>query len=59
MGWIADRWGWNGVFVAMVACRVLTMAFTALTLRGADRARGKGSARERAGAPVGRQWKRK
>ena len=33
VGWIADRWGWNGVFVTMVACCVLTMAFTALTLR--------------------------
>ena len=32
VGWIADRWGWNGVFVTMVACCVLTMAFTALTL---------------------------
>jgi OPA family glycerol-3-phosphate transporter-like MFS transporter len=33
VGWIADRWGWNGVFVAMVACCLLTMAFSALTLR--------------------------
>ena len=32
VGWIADSWGWNGVFVTMVACCVLTMAFTALTL---------------------------
>jgi len=32
VGWIADRWGWNGVFVAMVACCVLTMAFVAMTL---------------------------
>jgi len=32
VGWIADRWGWNGVFVTMVACCLLTMAFTALTL---------------------------
>lgn len=32
VGWIADRWGWNGVFVTMVACCALTMAFTALTL---------------------------
>lgn len=32
VGWIADRWGWNGVFVTMVACCVLTMAFAALTL---------------------------
>jgi len=32
VGWIADRWGWNGVFVTMVACCVLTIAFVALTL---------------------------
>jgi OPA family glycerol-3-phosphate transporter-like MFS transporter len=32
VGWIADRWSWNGVFVTMVACCVLTMVFTALTL---------------------------
>ena len=32
VGWIADRWGWNGVFVTMVACCVLTIAFTAMTL---------------------------
>ena len=32
VGWIADNWGWNGVFITMVACCVLTIAFTALTL---------------------------
>jgi OPA family glycerol-3-phosphate transporter-like MFS transporter len=32
VGWIADRWGWNGVFVTMVACCLLTIGFTALTL---------------------------
>jgi OPA family glycerol-3-phosphate transporter-like MFS transporter len=32
VGWIADRWGWNGVFVTMVGCCVLTMAFVAMTL---------------------------
>ena len=32
VGWIADTWGWNGVFVTMVACCVLTIAFSALTL---------------------------
>ncbi len=32
VGWIADHYGWNGVFVTMVVCCVLTMAFTALTL---------------------------
>jgi MFS transporter, OPA family, glycerol-3-phosphate transporter len=32
VGWIADGWGWNGVFITMVACCVLTMAFVAMTL---------------------------
>jgi len=32
VGWIADHWGWDGVFVTMVACCVLTIAFSALTL---------------------------
>ena len=32
VGWIADHWGWNGVFMTMVACCVLTIAFSALTL---------------------------
>jgi MFS transporter, OPA family, glycerol-3-phosphate transporter len=26
VGWIADHWGWNGVFITMVACCLLTMA---------------------------------
>ncbi|MEY2878728.1 MAG: glycerol-3-phosphate transporter [Verrucomicrobiota bacterium] len=32
VGWIADHWGWGGVFATMVVCCVLTMAFSALTL---------------------------
>lgn len=32
VGWIADDWGWHGVFITMVACCVLTMVFSALTL---------------------------
>ena len=32
VGWIADRWGWGGVFGTMVACCVLTILFSALTL---------------------------
>jgi MFS transporter, OPA family, glycerol-3-phosphate transporter len=32
VGWIADHWGWNGVFITMVVCCVLTMAFSAMTL---------------------------
>ena len=32
VGWIADHYGWNGVFITMVACCLLTMGFVALTL---------------------------
>jgi OPA family glycerol-3-phosphate transporter-like MFS transporter len=32
VGWIADRWGWGGVFGTMVACCILTMLCSALTL---------------------------
>jgi OPA family glycerol-3-phosphate transporter-like MFS transporter len=32
VGWIADHWGWSGVFTTMVVCCVLTIAFSALTL---------------------------
>jgi OPA family glycerol-3-phosphate transporter-like MFS transporter len=32
VGWIADRWDWNGVFIAMVVCCVLTIVFSAMTL---------------------------
>ena len=32
VGWIADHWGWNGVFTTMVACCLLTMIFAAFTL---------------------------
>jgi OPA family glycerol-3-phosphate transporter-like MFS transporter len=32
VGWIADRWGWGGVFVTMMVCCVLTMVFSAFTL---------------------------
>jgi OPA family glycerol-3-phosphate transporter-like MFS transporter len=43
VGWIADRWGWNGVFVTMVTCCVLTMAFTALTLGHATTSESRGA----------------
>ncbi|MEX2149426.1 MAG: phosphoglycerate transporter protein PgtP [Steroidobacteraceae bacterium] len=33
VGWIADHWGWSGVFVTMVACCLLTIFFVSLTLR--------------------------
>ena len=33
VGWIADRWDWNGVFITMVACCGLTIFFVSLTLR--------------------------
>jgi OPA family glycerol-3-phosphate transporter-like MFS transporter len=32
VGWIADGWGWNGVFITMVACCALTIAVSAMTL---------------------------
>jgi MFS transporter, OPA family, glycerol-3-phosphate transporter len=32
VGWIADRFGWGGVFAIMVVCCVLTIAFSAFTL---------------------------
>ena len=32
VGWIADNWGWNGVFITMVACCILTIVFSAFTL---------------------------
>ena len=32
VGWIADHWDWTGVFITMVACCVLTIAFSAMTL---------------------------
>ncbi len=33
VGWIADHFGWGGVFATMVACCLLTILFSALTLR--------------------------
>ncbi len=32
VGWIADKWGWGGVFGTMIGCCVLTMVFSAMTL---------------------------
>lgn len=32
VGWIADRWGWGGVFTTMGACCLLAIVFSALTL---------------------------
>ena len=32
VGWIADRFGWTGVFVTMVVCCILTIGFSAMTL---------------------------
>jgi OPA family glycerol-3-phosphate transporter-like MFS transporter len=42
VGWIADRWGWHGVFVAMVACCVLTIAFSSMTLGHSARSETRG-----------------
>jgi OPA family glycerol-3-phosphate transporter-like MFS transporter len=43
VGWIADKFGWHGVFIAMVVCCVLTIAFSAFTLshRAESEERGK------------------
>jgi OPA family glycerol-3-phosphate transporter-like MFS transporter len=32
VGWIADHWGWGGVFGTMIGCCLLTIVFSALTL---------------------------
>ena len=32
VGWIADHWGWGGVFATMIVCCLLTIAFSAMTL---------------------------
>ena len=32
VGWIADRWGWGGVFGTMVVCCLMTIFLSALTL---------------------------
>ena len=32
VGWIADHWGWGGVFATMITCCLLTMVFSAMTL---------------------------
>ena len=32
VGWIADHWGWSGVFITMIACCLLSIGFIALTL---------------------------
>jgi OPA family glycerol-3-phosphate transporter-like MFS transporter len=46
VGWIADNWGWNGVFITMVACCVLTIVFSAMTLGHRVESATRGSARE-------------
>ena len=33
VGWIADRWDWSGVFGTMIGCCLLTIVFSAVTLR--------------------------
>jgi OPA family glycerol-3-phosphate transporter-like MFS transporter len=32
VGWIADKWGWGGVFGTMIVCCLLTIVFSAMTL---------------------------
>lgn len=33
VGWLADHWGWGGVFSTMVVCCLLTIFFVSLTLK--------------------------
>jgi MFS transporter, OPA family, glycerol-3-phosphate transporter len=33
VGWIVDHWSWDGFFMALIACCLLTILFSALTLR--------------------------
>ncbi len=33
VGWIADHWGWGGVFTTMIFCCVMAMGFVSLTLK--------------------------
>jgi MFS transporter, OPA family, glycerol-3-phosphate transporter len=44
VGWIADHFGWNGVFMTMVACCVLTIAFSGMTLGHRTRSAGRDAA---------------
>ncbi len=37
VGWIADHWGWGGVFATMIFCCVMAMAFVSLTLKQRER----------------------
>src|SRR5687768_16649585 len=32
VGWIADHWDWNGVFITMIGCCLLTIVFSAMTM---------------------------
>ncbi len=32
VGWIAEKFGWGGVFITMIVCCLLTMVFSAMTL---------------------------
>ncbi len=41
VGWIADRFGWDGVFLSMVGCCVLTIVFTAFALGHEVRSEGR------------------
>jgi OPA family glycerol-3-phosphate transporter-like MFS transporter len=47
VGWIADNWGWNGVFITMIACCVLTIVFSAMTLGHRVQSATRGPGRER------------
>jgi OPA family glycerol-3-phosphate transporter-like MFS transporter len=44
VGWLADHLGWGGVFTTMVACCLLTIFFSALTLGHQAQSASRGSA---------------
>jgi OPA family glycerol-3-phosphate transporter-like MFS transporter len=41
VGWIADHWGWGGVFTTMVVCCLLAIFFISLTLGHRARSEGR------------------
>jgi sugar phosphate permease len=51
VGWIADHWGWGGVFTTMVGCCLLTIFFSALTLGHQARSEDRLTAESSSGAP--------
>ncbi len=53
VGWIADHFGWGGVFTTMIACCLLTIFFSALTLGHRAHSESRPLPPTRSGAPPG------